>query len=53
VSNPQEEGEDIITKRAEICDRCDKKQFIICGECGCVIWAKIRLKKEKCPLGKW
>lgn len=24
-----------------------------CGECGCLITLKIRLKNEKCPIGKW
>lgn len=25
----------------------------MCDECGCVLSYKLRLKNEKCPLGKW
>lgn len=25
----------------------------ICGECGCVLEAKARVKDEKCKLNKW
>jgi len=42
-SQEEEEEENIITKRAEICDGCDKKQFIICAECGCVIWDEVNV----------
>ena len=26
---------------------------VACGECGCSVAAKIRVKTEKCPLNKW
>ena len=53
IMNDENENITLIEKRGQICDSCPKKSFIVCSECGCVIWAKIRLEKEKCPLGKW
>lgn len=42
-----------IEQRKNICNSCPKKKAIICFSCGCIIEAKIRLKTEKCPEGKW
>ena len=47
--------EELVSKRREICENCEfwnavKKK---CSICGCYTNAKIRLKAEKCPKGKW
>jgi hypothetical protein len=49
----------VIHSRLEICKKCefwDKKAWNgtgKCNKCGCSTWAKIRLRTEKCPIGKW
>jgi len=40
-------------KRKETCEGCPSKRGIACGECGCLIEAKVLIKLESCPLGKW
>ena len=43
-----------IIRRAQLCDACEHKTFFaICGLCGCIIKAKIRLENQTCPAGKW
>jgi len=47
-----------VRHRREVCAKCERAKNIagalpICGECGCVIWAKTRLKGETCPDGRW
>lgn len=39
--------------RKEICETCPSKAVLICGECGCLIAAKVRLNSASCPLNKW
>jgi hypothetical protein len=39
--------------RKEVCQSCPKKVSAMCGECGCLIEAKVLIKLESCPLGKW
>lgn len=43
--------------RMSICGGCEhlKKGIAIsrCDLCGCILGAKARMKKERCPLGKW
>lgn len=55
---PNEEQNKIAIERLEICDGCDKRKvnsvgIPYCGECGCVIRAKIFAKSNSCPLKKW
>ncbi len=38
------------------CDKMDKQAFMgtgMCTACGCSLKTKLRMKSEKCPLGKW
>ena len=41
--------------RKSTCKGCDKyrKTLDQCGQCGCFLKAKARLKNQKCPLNKW
>jgi len=39
--------------RKSICLTCDKRKYLICGECGCFISAKVLIEEEECPIGKW
>jgi hypothetical protein len=58
INKPPDE---IIRKRHEICVNCERAtgprhnetKKVKCLECGCLINHKIRLKNEKCPIGKW
>jgi len=43
----------MVNHRANICDKCEHKRFIMCAKCGCILSAKIRLINSKCPEGKW
>lgn len=50
--------EDLAQKRLKICNSCPQKQDIkfvgdICGECGCILDNKTRLRDENCDLCKW
>lgn len=47
--------ESLAKVRGEICLACPSvgRERIKCGECGCDVAAKIRVKWEKCPLKKW
>jgi hypothetical protein len=40
-------------KRYAVCQSCPQFNNFICGECGCVAFAKSKLETESCPLGKW
>ncbi len=46
-----------IKHRQRLCESCPIYDFGICdkdlGGCGCVLYYKIRVEKEKCPKGKW
>lgn len=44
--------DDAIARKA-ICDVCPKKLGMLCGECGCLVAAKVRLNAASCPLNKW
>mgnify|MGYP003342540235 CR=1 FL=1 len=62
--NPSKDQELLAEARYEICKECPKLTAFLhikqkklvekCGECGCVISAKIFSPKENaCPLNKW
>ena len=61
MSDDKKESEKVDTKlyfqRMSICGGCEhlKKGIAIsrCNLCGCVLGMKARMKREKCPLGKW
>lgn len=39
--------------RLKYCSPCKYRKGMLCGECGCVLQAKARLKEEECPKGFW
>jgi hypothetical protein len=51
--------EETLKSRIEACKKCEfwnSKGFSgtgRCMKCGCSTWAKLRMAKEKCPIGKW
>ena len=40
-------------KRFATCCACSMLVGHMCTKCGCVAYAKTKLKTEKCPIGKW
>ncbi len=44
---------DELESRKKICLGCDKYDFGVCTSCGCFLSAKVKLKTEQCPEGKW
>lgn len=46
-------NEFIRMNRAKHCNECLEKNTFTCGECGCFLQLKLRVKDEECPLGKW
>tara|TARA_Y100000310_G_C20593918_1_gene769518 strand:+ start:993 stop:1370 length:378 start_codon:yes stop_codon:yes gene_type:complete len=48
---------DHIKHRQRVCESCPIYDFGICikelGGCGCTLYYKIRVEKEKCPKDKW
>lgn len=59
ISGFKKTSDKVYNQRLEICKGCefwDKEAFLgtgRCLECGCSTKAKLRLKTEKCPIGKW
>ena len=45
--------EHTINDRKNICESCEHYDFGVCGKCGCFCSAKVKLKNEKCPEGRW
>jgi hypothetical protein len=47
--------EEVTAQRLEICSTCEfyEKATDRCKQCGCFMKFKARLKKVKCPVGKW
>ena len=35
------------------CNKCENKRALTCGNCGCFLQLKLRVKDEICPIGKW
>ena len=46
-------SEALIAERKAVCMSCDLNDIGRCSECNCYLYAKIRIKKEKCPENKW
>jgi hypothetical protein len=48
---------DHVKLRQKVCESCPIYDFGLCsksfGGCGCTLYYKIRVEKEKCPKGKW
>lgn len=56
--NPNEEQKTLALNRANICDMCEYKKYVIkkpiCSACGCPLSKKIFSEKQNaCPKGKW
>lgn len=45
--------DDTISKRWEICSKCEHYKHWMCGLCGCVVSQKIKVASEECPIKKW
>jgi len=45
--------EDLAVERYTICLDCSKRVKNKCGECGCLLSAKVRSVKASCPKSKW
>ena len=49
--------QDTIKQREEQCNGCPYQKYTLgierCGDCGCVLRAKRKIKSEKCPQNKW
>ena len=46
-------SDEAIGDRTRLCHACDKYRHGFCGQCGCLIAAKVRVGSEACPVGKW
>jgi len=42
-----------IVKREALCSVCPERVRERCGNCGCLIYAKVRVAGESCPIGRW
>ena len=42
-----------MAKRKATCLACNSYDFGVCNDCGCFCAAKVKLKSEACPQGKW
>ena len=56
--NPNEKQKTLALNRANICDTCEYKKYVIkkpiCSVCGCPLSKKIFSEKQNaCPKGKW
>ena len=56
--NPNEEQKTLALNRANICNTCEYKKYVIkkpiCSACGCPITKKVFSEKQNaCPKGKW
>ena len=45
--------EQLAGQRRLICDRCEYRELITCGLCGCPLAAKQRATSASCPDGRW
>ncbi len=50
---------EVLNERNNICSKCEHAQKIIndyvarCKLCGCLLWSKLRLADQRCPINKW
>lgn len=51
-------NKELYNSRIIVCNECEHKECFgkyccICELCGCELSAKLRVKEEKCIIGKW
>jgi len=46
-------SEEVIAERKAVCMSCALNDIGRCSKCNCYLYAKIRIKNEKCPENKW
>ncbi len=46
-------ADSMVETRKALCLSCGFQDLGVCSKCGCYCAAKIKLKNEKCPIGKW
>lgn len=46
---------DLAEKRIAICNICPElvPTLMVCGKCGCLTTAKVKVELASCPMGKW
>jgi len=47
-SNPE-----LVKRRESICNECEYKKYGMCQKCHCVLYVKVRLDNQQCPINKW
>lgn len=45
--------DNLMRKRLEICQECDRRLGTRCQECGCFVSLKVAVKVAKCPIDRW
>ena len=53
VGTADKDVEEMYHRRMAVCAPCPSRKDLRCGECGCVLAAKGRVKLSACPLDKW
>lgn len=43
----------LVDSRLAICGTCDQYKINICGQCGCFMPIKAKIKAVGCPINKW
>lgn len=48
-------GSDLASERIAICNVCPEliPTVRVCGQCGCLTTAKVKIQLASCPIGKW
>lgn len=47
------ENDKLSEDRLKICNPCEHRMGILCGNCGCYLKAKVRDPEEECPNKYW
>ncbi len=47
------ENQELAKERIAICNPCEFRNGLLCGECGCFLKAKVRDEHEHCPKNLW
>lgn len=47
--------EELYQSRIAICNTCEHLEMhgLGCGKCHCILTAKLRVKRQYCPINKW